>query len=207
MSLGSRLTNLRKSKQLSQEEVAFRLNVTRQTVSKWETDQSEPDFNKIIPLCELYEISPDELLTGTKKTQERAEKQTDEENNKKRTLGLIIGIFGYFIAIAWIIISVVTFMIDPIISTAVFLLMIGISTCIIIYTSIIYKSKKINEEKEEDSIYKKVDNIIAIIFLIIYLYISFKTMAWHITWIIWIICGLVSKIVKLIISLRGENEK
>ena len=64
MSIGQKLLDLRKSKQLSQEEVANRLNVTRQTVSKWETDQSMPDFDKIIPICELYEISADELLSS-----------------------------------------------------------------------------------------------------------------------------------------------
>jgi transcriptional regulator with XRE-family HTH domain len=40
-------------------------------VSKWETNQSIPDFDKIIPLCELFEISTEELLTG--KTKEREE--------------------------------------------------------------------------------------------------------------------------------------
>ena len=62
MSLGEKLLNLRKEKHLSQEEVADRLNVTRQTVSKWETDQSTPDFDKIMPICELYGITSNELL-------------------------------------------------------------------------------------------------------------------------------------------------
>ena len=57
MDLGERLYELRKQKGLSQEEVADRLGVTRQTVSKWETGQSTPDFDKVLPLCELYEIS------------------------------------------------------------------------------------------------------------------------------------------------------
>ena len=48
--LGERLYKLRKDKQLSQEEVAEKLNVTRQTISKWETDQSMPDFDKVVPL-------------------------------------------------------------------------------------------------------------------------------------------------------------
>ena len=62
MNLGEKLFELRKKKNLTQDEVAEKLNVTRQTVSKWETNQSTPDFDKIIPLCELYEISTDELL-------------------------------------------------------------------------------------------------------------------------------------------------
>ena len=57
MTLGERLTELRKKKNLSQEEVAEKLNVTRQTVSKWELDQSTPDFDKIVPICKLYNIS------------------------------------------------------------------------------------------------------------------------------------------------------
>ena len=67
----------RKTKNLSQEEVADQLNVTRQTVSKWETNQSTPDFDKILPLCELFEITTEELLTG-KKPEENVTKQ--EEN-------------------------------------------------------------------------------------------------------------------------------
>ena len=66
MDLGQKLFELRKGKNLSQEEVADKLNVTRQTVSKWETNQSTPDFDKIVPLCELFEISTEELLIGKK---------------------------------------------------------------------------------------------------------------------------------------------
>ena len=62
--LGEKLFELRKAKNLSQEEVADKLGVTRQSVSKWETNQSTPDFDKIVPLCELFEISTDELLIG-----------------------------------------------------------------------------------------------------------------------------------------------
>jgi len=59
MSIGKKLYELRKQKGLSQEEVADKLNVSRQTVSKWETDQSMPDFDKIVPICELYSITAD----------------------------------------------------------------------------------------------------------------------------------------------------
>ena len=80
MSLGQRLIELRKEKKLSQEEVAGKLNVTRQTVSKWETDQSTPYFDKILPLCELYEISTEELITGKQVViQEEKQEKTKEE--------------------------------------------------------------------------------------------------------------------------------
>lgn len=54
MNLGEKLFELRKTKNLTQDEVAEKLNVTRQTVSKWETNQSSPDFDKIVPICELF---------------------------------------------------------------------------------------------------------------------------------------------------------
>ena len=79
MDIGNKLYELRKSKNLSQEELADKLNVTRQTISKWETNQSTPDFDKIIPLCEIYGISADELLKGIKN--ETIEAQNDSLDN------------------------------------------------------------------------------------------------------------------------------
>lgn len=61
--------------------MAEKLKVTRQTVSKWETNQSTPDFDKIVPLCELYEISPNELLTGEKQEQEGVDNENNDEFN------------------------------------------------------------------------------------------------------------------------------
>ena len=62
MTIGERLLKLRKEKNISQEELANELDVSRQTISKWETDQSQPDFDKIIPLCEFFNITSDELF-------------------------------------------------------------------------------------------------------------------------------------------------
>lgn len=81
MNLGEKLYELRKLKKLTQDEVAEKLNVTRQTISKWETDQSTPDFDKIVPLCELYEISPNELFN--KENQEEKVKNNNKEDNSK----------------------------------------------------------------------------------------------------------------------------
>ena len=65
MTLGERLCKLRKEKGLSQEEAADKINVTRQTISKWELDQSLPDFDKIVPICKLYGITSDELFENS----------------------------------------------------------------------------------------------------------------------------------------------
>ena len=210
MSLGTRLIELRKSKHLSQEEVAYKLNVTRQTISKWETDSSTPDFDKIIPLCELFEISPDELLTGNKKNiKEETEKIEDnitiDEKKKKRTEGLVISILLYFLSIAWIMISIPVLKINPIVGTAIFILICGVATCIIVYSSIVYRKEKTEQEEKQNKLYKQIESILSMITLIIYLAVSFTTMAWHITWFIWLIYALVMEIIKLLISLKGDD--
>ena len=212
MDLGQKLLELRKSKQYSQEEVAFKLNVSRQTISKWETNQSTPDFDKIAPLCELYEITADELLTGKKVETNDIELVVENEEvdliKRKRANGIGKGILLYFIAIAWIMISVPVLMINPILAAAVFLLVCGIATYTIVYTCIIYKKKKNEKEEKKNTLFKQIESILSLVTVIIYLLVSFVSMAWHITWIIWIVYGLIVEIIKLIFMLRGsEDEK
>lgn len=206
--LGEKLLDLRKSKGLSQEEVADKLGVTRQTVSKWETDQSTPDFDKIAPLCELYEISADELLTGV--VTEKKEKVTINNNDsKKRTFGICLGIFLYFVSVAWIMTSIPVLNINPVLASAIFILIIGIATITIVYHCITYKKDKSlckNCCDEENTIEKQVIHITSILFTIIYLFVSFMTMQWQITWIIWIIYALVESIIKLLFTLRGDKK-
>lgn len=66
MNIGERITMLRKEKDISQAELAKRLNVSRQAVSKWEQGQSCPDTNKLIQLAEILETEVEFLATGTK---------------------------------------------------------------------------------------------------------------------------------------------
>ena len=62
MSLGNHLYNARKNKGLSQEAVAEKLGVSRQTISKWETDETLPDIRQSKRLAMLYGLSLDELI-------------------------------------------------------------------------------------------------------------------------------------------------
>ena len=204
--LGEKLLDLRKSKGLSQEEVADKLGVTRQTVSKWETDQSTPDFDKIAPLCKLYDISADELLTGVVIEKEEKEEVINTNTEGKRAFGICLGIFLYFVAVAWIMTSIPVLMINPVLASAIFILIIGAATITIIYYCTIYKKKKCKcTDEKSNTVEKQVIHITSIIFTIIYLYISFITGKWAITWIIWIIYALVEAIIKLLFTLRGEK--
>lgn len=62
MTFADKLIQLRKKAGWSQEELAVRMNVTRQSVSKWEGAQSVPDLEKMVMLSELFGVSTDYLL-------------------------------------------------------------------------------------------------------------------------------------------------
>ncbi len=64
MNMGERITELRKSKGLSQEELAEQLGVSRQSVSKWETGVSTPDTDKALAMSRIFGVTADFLLTG-----------------------------------------------------------------------------------------------------------------------------------------------
>lgn len=209
MNLGEKLFELRRTKNLTQDDVAEKLNVTRQTVSKWETNQSTPDFDKIIPICELFEISTEELLTGKKvaekeKLEERT--MTKEEVRRKSAEVVSTSVLLYILSIVFIMIAIPVQKMNPIVASAIFLFIIAIATTRIIkhYMSI-PKFDKTKEEKQEDDIVKQINSIIGAIFTAIYFIVSFMTFAWHVTWIIFVICGAVCNIVKLIFMLKEEK--
>ena len=62
MGLGNKLQSLRKQLNISQEQLAEQLNVTRQTISKWELEETTPDIKQAKKLSEIFQISLDELL-------------------------------------------------------------------------------------------------------------------------------------------------
>ncbi|MCI9087011.1 MAG: helix-turn-helix domain-containing protein [Clostridia bacterium] len=210
MNLGERLFELRKAKNLTQDDMAEKLNVTRQTVSKWETNQSTPDFDKIMPLCELFEIGVEELLTG-KKSEEQQKKEekvlTKQEVKEKSAKVVSTSIFIYFAAVAFLMIAIPVQHANPIIASSIFLLLIGWGTVRIIRH---YMSKpkfeKTKAEKRQDSIQRQINGIISCICVAIYFIVSFITFAWHITWIIFVIDGLICQVVKLIFMLKEEED-
>ena len=64
MSLGERIYKLRTEKEMSQGDLADALEVSRQSISKWETNGSVPELDKLVNLSELFGVSLDELITG-----------------------------------------------------------------------------------------------------------------------------------------------
>lgn len=235
MNLGEKLYELRRTKNLSQENVAEQLNVTRQTISKWETNQSTPDFDKIVPLCELYGITPNELLTDKKPEENNTNNNENETNNfdeiknhlftrgkdddvdyenmtrnqiKRKSAEVVSGsVFIFIFAIAFLILGVAALRWNPIVVTSIFLILIGMGIANIIkHFMSVPKFEKTEEEKKEDQIINTINGIISAISLAIYFIVSFTTFAWHITWVIFIIDGIIGQIVKLIFMLKEEKK-
>ena len=78
LEIAERLTNLRKEKGFSQEELAAQLGISRQAISKWERGEASPDTDNLISLSKIYGIGLDELLNIY------GFKDVGEENNEKR---------------------------------------------------------------------------------------------------------------------------
>ncbi|MDD4607686.1 MAG: helix-turn-helix transcriptional regulator [Bacilli bacterium] len=64
MSIADRIQSLRKTKGISQEELADKIGVSRQSVSKWESEQSIPDLDKVIIMSDYFEVTTDYILKG-----------------------------------------------------------------------------------------------------------------------------------------------
>lgn len=83
MELGNKIKYYRGEKELSQEELAERVYVSRQTISNWENNKSYPDINSIVLLSEVFEISIDNLIKGDV---ELMKKEINTEDVKKLNL-------------------------------------------------------------------------------------------------------------------------
>lgn len=86
MNLGEKIYELRNAKNLSQGDVADALEVSRQSVSKWENNSAVPDLDKIIKLAELFEVSLDELVLNKKVGAQEETAKADGEPNQPQII-------------------------------------------------------------------------------------------------------------------------
>ena len=84
MELNEKLYELRKKNNWSQEDLAERMEVSRQTISKWESGKTIPELNKLVKISEIYEITLDELVKET--TSEENIPKTKIKKNRKKIL-------------------------------------------------------------------------------------------------------------------------
>lgn len=95
MNLADRIQSLRKAKGISQEQLADAIGVSRQAVSKWESEQAVPDLVKLILLCDYFDVSSDYLIRGIEPTEE--ESKFKFFNKIKDGIVLGIGLTGLLV--------------------------------------------------------------------------------------------------------------
>lgn len=99
MNMADRIQALRKAKGVSQEELADKMGVSRQAVSKWESGQSTPDLDKIILLSDLFDVTTDYILKGIEPAADQEQKSkalTSQMLYVASTTFIAIGLFCAF---------------------------------------------------------------------------------------------------------------
>lgn len=135
MTLGEKITLLRGQNKMSQGDLAEKLEVSRQSVSKWETGASVPELDKLIMMSKLFNITLDELVGSDsipENTMKNTEPQTnyiirEKQRNSKQTVGFILFGAGLFAFVLGLILS-------PI--------LLAIGVCLIIYGIVFIAVKK-----------------------------------------------------------------
>ena len=137
MEIGKKLKDARMKSGFTQETVAEKINVSRQTISNWENEKSYPDIISVIALSDLYSISLDDLLKGDREMMEHLEECTNVvKSNANRNkiitilsymlvwaIAMIVFWFftsgsdamGYSLMFLWIILPVTTFVVSIVI--------------------------------------------------------------------------------------------
>ena len=107
MEIGNKINQLRKLSGMTQEQLAEKLNVSRQTISKWESDSTSPDLESIVKISRIFHVSLDDWL---KEGEAGVANKTDEQitledlmkinlHNRKMTLLLISGLIFIMVSI------------------------------------------------------------------------------------------------------------
>ena len=95
MSFAERILYCRKKAMLSQEELASKLGVSRQAVSKWETGESIPDMNNLAALAEIFDVSLDWLIKGEEEKRQENRGKVPFEERLPKFLGNMVKRFGW----------------------------------------------------------------------------------------------------------------
>lgn len=102
MEIGKKIKEARMKTGFTQEQVAEKIMVSRQTISNWENGKSLPDIISVLNMSDLYQISLDELLKGDQKMREKMEKDASALKGNKRLL-LTTGLLVVIVAVVYLV--------------------------------------------------------------------------------------------------------
>lgn len=143
MEINKKIKEARLNAGLTQEHVADKIMVSRQTISNWENGKSLPDIVSILGMSDLYQISLDELLKGDQKMREKVVKDSNMFKSSKRLI-LTTGIIVMIVTITYLISIYVGGIFRDFCEGAIPLVLMGIgAACIITYLSQKEKIQKV----------------------------------------------------------------
>ena len=111
MTIGSRIVQLRKQLLLSQEDMADQIGVSRQSVSKWETDACAPDAYNLIALAKVLNTSVEYIVTGNSNAEA---KETFIQNNQQRAVRSNMAILGFILLAGGLMMAFIGMFLDEI---------------------------------------------------------------------------------------------
>ena len=165
---GEYLKKLRNENKLSQEQLAEKLGVSRQSISKWEQGTSTPDIDNFVKLSELYSVSVDSMLKGEELNEARSVNYADKKPEKKKRGWLFVS-YPVLMVILYAVIGVIFTARGWALGWIVFL------TIPLFYTGIIAAEKK-----------KPIIFCYPVLVLILFLLCGFFLKLWHPMWIIFL---------------------
>lgn len=174
MSLGENLQFLRKRDNITQEQLAEKLDVSRQSVSKWESDTTYPEMDKLIQLCQMFHCSMDDLVQGSIKNMHAEDKaEYDSHMNQfSKLISMSVGLILLGVSVMFMLYGCNFFLgniIKEEFTGMIFFIILTISVAILIVTGIQH-SDFINKnpllenfytQKEIDTFNKKFSIMIA----------------------------------------------
>jgi|GEM_PF-242490 len=216
-SIGRKVYNLRKQNNMSQEQLAETLNVSRQSVSKWERDEALPDIYNLETIAEAFSVSIDYIikkdLTSTSndssiELQKLRMKHKDKSYSKANLL-LIIAFTLYLIDVFVVGGMIPLFQMNALYTTPIFILIAIIATGIIVWQGVIrsklnklYQEQKFNKDKDKNNPLLKIFSSIALIIILIS---GFVFGVWYPTVVLMPISGLLALVVNTIMSNQKNN--
>lgn len=159
MKFEEKIVELRKTKGLSQEELAEQLGVSRQAVSRWEIGQTLPDITNLVQLCELFGVSADYLVRDEEMVSVRSDQSAKTIARLTREREKIRYQARRFYYIAWAdIIMAFAFMLAFFMDSRWVCFGVGIGQLVgaviiwIFYSSAVNKIEKLNEDMEREEL-------------------------------------------------------
>jgi transcriptional regulator with XRE-family HTH domain len=142
MTTGQKITNLRKKSNITQEQLADLVNVSRQSVSKWESDSAYPETDKLISLSKIFNCSVDYLLREDSNDEENSVDFKNESGKYSKHNKFIINKKGRPLAIADFSIAILSFIILAISSmtTQIYLTGFGIIDLTVSFYDVVFST-------------------------------------------------------------------